>query len=518
MLPFFNPYGLKACCVLLAFMICCDCFAQEDILKRRLSFECTGCTFDETLNQIEHKINYYFSYNTGPFVNKNNISLNLQNQPLFTILDTLIQDTTIHYKVVEDHIILYRFSQTRDTTGILSENLPYRLIVISGKILDQRTSSAIPFANVTIVGKSIGSVSNLQGEFVIKVPLSLSADTIGISCIGYKTFFLPVNEAVNRHTYTLEIEYVPIQEVIIRNTDPVYLLRSALNKIPENYPAKPSLLTSFYRETIKKGNNYIGITEAVLQTYKSGYGTENSNDQIKIEKGRKIQYINPRDTVSLKLKAGLNATLLLDIVKNPTDFLQKDFFQYYDYKLSDIIVDNDQEAYVIDFKQKESVKEPLYFGRIYIDIHNLALTNFEFSLNPEGIEKTWDRFVVKKPSWLKVRPSMAKYYVNYRKFGGYYYLNTIRLETEFKIRTRRQLFGWTYDSKIEMVVIDIDTSGVKKFRYREIANAESILTEEFHESSESYWIDYNYIKPDEPLEEAIKKIISHTGDNKFPRH
>ncbi|HJX71684.1 MAG TPA: hypothetical protein VJ346_07025, partial [Bacteroidales bacterium] len=213
------------------------------------------------------------------------------------------------------------------------------------------------------------------------------------------------------------------------------------------------------------------------------------------------------------LKAGLNTTILLDIVKNPADFLQEEFFGYYDYQLSDIISDNNRETYVISFKQKEAVNEPLYFGKIYIDVNSLAIKNLEFSLDKVGIEKTGERFVIKKPRWLIVKPVEANYRVSYREFGQKYYLSLIRCETGFRIRKRKQLFSSLYDSKIEMVVTDIDTSDVKRFRYRDVAKPETIFTDLINEKPEIFWENYNYIKPEEPLEEAMDKISLILKDN-----
>ena len=509
-----NPYGLKFVCIFV-WLIYYNVQGQEQVLDKQLSLECSPCSIQQALKQIEQHIDYYFSYNTNLFEKRNSkIFLDVEDCKLRKILDTLISDTTIHYRVIEKQIVLYRhLSVATDTLKHSEDILIKKPVVISGRIIEKHNNEPVPFANIAIVGKSLGSVSNLNGEFILKVPPALVTDTIGISCIGFQTLILPIKEAGKLNIFEIETEYVPIQEVIIRNTDPLYLIRSALKKIPENYDDSPSLLTSFYRETITRGDHYLGITEAVLQTYKSGYSPGNDNDQIKIIKGRKTQNFERKDTITLKLKAGLNTTLLLDMIKNPADFLQENNFKYYDYRLSDIIIDNNNENYVIDFRQKANVTEPLYYGKIYIDIRNLAFTGFEFSLNQKGIEKAWNRFVIKKPSWLKVRPAKASYTVNYRKYGNTYFLNLVRVETEFKVRIRRQFFGSLYNSKIEMVVTQIDTTNVRRFRYREIANAESILNEEFKESTEKFWSNYNYIKPDEPLEKAIGRIINTSDDN-----
>ncbi len=492
--------------VVLILVIHQSTFGQNPVLDQKINLSCNECSIYEVLSRIETSIPLYFSYNPDLFSGSESVNINLNNIRLKELLDSLLGDKSIKYAVLEKQIVLYRPEEPKSDIQMTDEELPNRQIIVSGKIIDQNSGKPVPFANICLVGQSLGSVSNMNGEFIIKIPGYMQNDSLGISCIGYRTFIEPLEEIRNQRIFKLQTEYVPIQEVIIRKTEPLYLLKTAIRKIPDNYNIKPSILTSFYRETIEHGNRYLSITESVLQTYKSGYSRNHESDLIKVLKGRKSQNLDSKDSLLIKLKAGLNTTLMLDLIKNPADFLQEDFFEYYDYQLADIISDNNRETYVIHFRQKENIVEPLYFGKIYIDVKNLAIKNIEFSLEKNGISKTGDRFVIKKPRWLIVKPVEANYRVSYREFGQKYYLNLIRCETGFKIRQRRQLFSSLYDSKIEMVVTDIDTSDVVKFRHREAAKPETIFTDLLNEKPEVFWENYNYIKPEEPLEEAMDKI------------
>ncbi|MBN2213332.1 MAG: carboxypeptidase-like regulatory domain-containing protein [Bacteroidales bacterium] len=481
-------------------------FGQIPVLDERVALNCNGCNIPEALNIIESSLPFYFSYNPDLFTGTKPLNINIENIRLHELLDTILNDKTIRYSVIEKQIVLYRPVKDESIHTHTNGDRSYNMFIVSGKIIDNNTTRPVPFANICIVGKSLGSVSNMNGEFIIKVPSSMQNDSLGISCIGYRTFIEPLEKVRDQKIFELKTEYIPIQEVIIRKTDPIYLIKTALKKIPDNYNENPSVLTSFYRETIEHGSKFLSITESVLQTYKSGYTQNNDKDLIKVLKGRQSQNLDSRDSLLIKLKAGLNTTILLDVVKNPADFLQEEYFGYYDYQLSDIISDNNRETYVISFRQKENVDEPLYLGKIYIDVKNLAIKNLEFSLDKNGIQKTGNRFVVKKPRWLIVKPVEAKYRVSYREFGQKYYLNLIRCETAFRIRQRKQLFGSLYDSNIEMVVTDIDTSDVKRFRYRDVAKPETIFTDLINEKPEIFWENYNYIKPEEPLEKAMDKI------------
>ncbi|MBB6461766.1 carboxypeptidase-like regulatory domain-containing protein [Flammeovirga kamogawensis] len=66
-------------------------------------------------------------------------------------------------------------------------NLSFSQQKIKGKIINAENGKVIPYVNVGIKGSSIGTVSNLDGEFLIVIPKSHQIDstTCIISCIGY---------------------------------------------------------------------------------------------------------------------------------------------------------------------------------------------------------------------------------------------------------------------------------------------------------------------------------------------
>jgi hypothetical protein len=211
---------------------------------------------------------------------------------------------------------------------------------------------------------------------------------------------------------------VSIQEVIIRKLNPVLLLQSATKRIETNYPVKPAVLTSFYRETVKKGNRYMMFSEAILENYKTGYHTLSAADQVKILKGRKNEDITRSDSVILKLKAGLNTMLLLDVVKNLPEFLADESLAEYDYQLADIVIDNGQDNYAIEFSPQPGSLTAFYSGRIILGIRDLAYKWVEFFIDPDHLDMATDFFVVRKPAYLKVKVLKANYKVAFRKWGN----------------------------------------------------------------------------------------------------
>lgn len=482
-------------------------YGQKSIFDSRLDIYLTNRTVYDVLKTIEKKISYSFSYNADILDANKIVSVNSQNESLKNILNYIFNDSALLYKIVDNHIIIYKaITDIQEYyTILISDSIP--VLEIKGKIIDKNTQKPIEYANIGILGKSIGTISNSDGKFILKIPPEYINDTIGISCIGYKIFAEPAIEYFPApKIIPLIPDYIPIQEVIIRKIDPLSLLNKAVEKIPINYSNSNSILTSFYREAIRESNRYIFISEAVLQTFKSSYSESFIRDQIKIIKARTSKNINRNDSIILKLKGGLRTTLLLDIVKNPANFLTTDYFKFYRYKMADVMIDNDKKAYVIKFEQKENVNLPPFVGRIYLDLSSLAIKGVDFSISKNKIGKATEFLVVKKPRNYKVKPLKADYQVNFRELNNKYYLNFVRCETEFRIRKRNQLFGVVFNTVIEMAVTDIDTNDVKRFRAKEIAKTMNIFTDQISRYNDSYWEEYNFIKPDESLEEAIKKL------------
>jgi hypothetical protein len=250
------------------------------------------------------------------------------------------------------------------------------------------------------------------------------------------------------------------------------------------------------------------ISEAILEIYRSGFNEEYPLDQVRLIKGRKNVDIQNTDTVSLKLKAGIQTSLILDIVRNKPEFFNEEFFNYYTYDMTDIILDEGQYTYVITFKQHSYTEPPHYEGKIFIDMESLAIRAFEFHINPETINKAAKYLVIHKPRNLDVIPVSAEYYVKYRNEKDKLYLNYILSDNVFRIRKKNQLFSRTFETLTEMAVTNTQTVNVTRFRIKEITDIDDLFVDQVGGYDESFWGEYNYIQPDEPLEEALKRIVN----------
>ncbi len=58
--------------------------------------------------------------------------------------------------------------------------------IFSGKVIDIQDQKPVPYANIGIIGKDRGTVSDMNGEFKLELDSNYDKDTIRISCIGFE--------------------------------------------------------------------------------------------------------------------------------------------------------------------------------------------------------------------------------------------------------------------------------------------------------------------------------------------
>ena len=377
-----------------------------------------------------------------------------------------------------------------------------------GILIDSKTKQKVAFATITVPETHIGTVSNGDGEFTIKIQKSLNAKEFQISHMGYKTKQVTLASLTkNGNEILVEPSSVELKGVTIRPENAINIVQNALSKIPVNYSEKPSMQTGFYRETIKQRRDYLSISEGIVDIYKSSYKNSIEGDRVRIFKARKSSNVKSADTLMLKLMGGPSVSLLLDIARNSDlIFWEDDNLRSYIFSIEDIVTINGKTNYVISFTQKPYVKIPMYVGKLYIETESLAITMAEFSINLEDKEQASQLFVKKKPAGVKITPTSTKYLVTFVEQNGKYYFNYARNELSFKCNWKQRLFSSNYTVMSELAITDRDLANVDKFPARDGVRANSIFADMVTSfSNGDFWGEHNVIEPDESIDAAIKK-------------
>lgn len=482
------------------------CYSQETKENILVSLPDTNLSLERSLLLLEAKTGLYFSYNPEILDLEDEFAWQEGNYILKEILQSIGENQDVHYTIIGNMVVFYLPGEEPGLTIPMEDRDPAKIRKITGQILSGMDQTPLEFATIWIPSTWEGTISNANGTFGINLPGPVPPDTIAISCMGYSSRRIPVSslhDSVNR--IFLSPAIIPIQEVVIRRSDPMYLIRQALEKMDDNHASKPVIETAFYRESIQKNTSYVMVSEAVIEIFKPG-STFASNEQVRLLKGRKNLDRKKIDTVMVKLKGGLQTSFMLDFIRYRPDFLDPDLFQYFDYKMADIITVQDRNAYAIEFRQKSHTDPPHYMGRIYIDMETMAFHGAEMEVDPQTISRATNSMVLRKPRNMKVRPLSAAYQVNYKSDGEKFYLSMIRADVRFRIRMRKKIFSNEYRTISEMAVTNLQTEQAVRFRSRETTDTGDIFTDLLGGYDFEFWGPYNIITPDESMDEALQRI------------
>jgi hypothetical protein len=380
-------------------------------------------------------------------------------------------------------------------------------VTVNGVLKDAKTNEKIIYATISVPGTGIGTVSNSEGEFILKVSKAIKADVFEISHLSYATAKFKISESIDKEkTFYLEPQAIMLKEIAIIPSDAKGLVEMALKSIKKNYSEVPNMMTGFYRETIKQRRDYLAISEAVVDIYKAPYSSM-QNDQVKIYKGRKGTNVKKADTLMVQLQGGPNVSMLLDIVKNTDLSIALDNLDNYQFEFSTMVNIDDQPNWVITFKPYVVKDEPLYNGKLYISQNNVAITRAEFSLDLEDADKAARVFVQKKPMGLIFMPTSTSYLVTYKQQNGKYYLNYVRVDLKFRCDWKKRLFKNYYSVMSEVAITDRHEDNIVKFANQEIFKANMVFADKVQNFSDpNFWGEYNIIEPEQSIEVAIKKL------------
>ncbi len=389
------------------------------------------------------------------------------------------------------------------------ENETTDFYTISGVVKDKNTKKAIEHVNISAVGTNIGTITNEDGEFSLKISNALNVKEIQLSRIGYYNALITVSKNNKEgQTFFLTLESFLLSEVQVFSwRNPRDLVKAAVDKIGNNYAMSPNMLTGFYRETVQKRRKYINISEAVIEIYKGGYDLPADRDQVKVLKGRKL--ISPKlsDTLSVKFLGGPNMPVFLDMVKNPDILLDKETLTLYSFKMGEATSIDDRLQYVVHFTPQMLTEYPLYIGTLYIDRETLSFTRAEFRMEMQDKQKVTEAILKEKPKGLRFTPEEVSYVVTYKQQGGKTYLNYMRNEIKFKCDWKRKLFATNYAVTGETIITDRNDQNVSRIPNKETFSIRQSLSQEVSlYQDENFWSSYNIIEPTESLESAVNRL------------
>tara|TARA_Y100000589_G_scaffold160048_1_gene152217 strand:- start:4479 stop:6044 length:1566 start_codon:yes stop_codon:yes gene_type:complete len=147
------------------------------------------------------------------------------------------------------------FCQT-ETDSSITKNYNFNE-VLKGSIFDANDKSSLPYANIILLSKNKGVISNEVGNFAINISNCLETDTLRISYIGYQTQDITIKDLKESSVIHLKEDNLMLNNIT--------LFGNAL--APEN----------IVKKVLENKNNNYGVTNSIKQIFLRNRYTNHMN-------------------------------------------------------------------------------------------------------------------------------------------------------------------------------------------------------------------------------------------------
>lgn len=294
---------------------------------------------------------------------------------------------------------------------------PQTIDYFDGKIINSATSEPVPFATIKLKINQLGVFANAKGDFKISNNSQFQADSLIITCIGFKRYSLPYKDlsdiTVNKIYLTPAIYGLGEVTVLAsqRELSSVTIVGRAIRRIKNNYPDKPFHFISYYRDYQKRDSNYINLNEAIVQTLDKGFSSKSTLNKYRLLDFRKNtdfprMYISPYyNSIALPYLNNFNKNIpnaklgdqygnelfilmVHDALRNYKtrsfsfiDIFSENFLYNHDFSEPTKVFNNNLLLYKINFNGKHELTGDslIVSGAIYIQPKDYSIHKLEYS-------------------------------------------------------------------------------------------------------------------------------------------
>lgn len=167
-------------------------------------FTITGSnlTVKEVIETIEKKSDYKFLYQNELIENTNEVSLEVYGQPIEKVLNQLLSQANIGYRMFDDKLIVL----TRADAVLL------QTVTIKGKVTGVSSGEPVPGATVLVKGTTNGTSTDENGNFKLEIPNANGI--IIVSSVGYLSEEIEVAGRTNLEIKLVE-DIQKLEEVVV---------------------------------------------------------------------------------------------------------------------------------------------------------------------------------------------------------------------------------------------------------------------------------------------------------------
>lgn len=239
-------------------------------------------------------------------------------------------------------------------------------ITIQGVVIDNYKET-VPYAAIGIPKKYIGTSSNEDGGFLLKLSKNNLIDSLEVSSIGYKTFKIQVQDYIRKKQDTILIEedIVSLSEVII--LDPESYVKLAQKKLNKNMLSGEHQINMLYRRSSVED----GKTRFLVEHYMKllDYGPSEPRWSA-------IEVVQARKSADYRFgfrKQNRHAVNVMAIINPLRQGINRREYNW--SKVGDTSYDG-EDLVIIEGREKKNMKN---FIRLYIGVEDFGVYKMELS-------------------------------------------------------------------------------------------------------------------------------------------
>ncbi len=371
-------------------------------------------------------------------------------------------------------------------------------ITLSATVQDGQTQEPLPYASVGIKGKSIGTITNLQGQFDFHFPAEYRNEILVISMLGYENYEAPIWSLLDSKVTVLPMtrSTTVLKEIEVRDSlSGGEILRLALERIEENCPMDPFLLKGFYRDVKKVGGTYIALLEAAVEIYDDNYAEPRNKSKLRervklLEVRKSIGYDN-KFTSYFGQKNLLEDLLLHNNIRYRQIDMQTDLFaktireedSYY----------NGRETFVI-------INREGFYLKMYVDKADYSISHLQFEISGENDERK-KNLVSKFVSYKKT--------IDFKRFDGKMYLNYISVVSHEKWYDQANQLQFETELAQNLLVNEVHPKTAERISSTEKMRNYGLQYQDYP-YNKPFWDNYNVIK-ETPVDRKVVEDLERVA-------
>ena len=176
--------------------------------NQRITLDLKDVPVYQAVEQIAAQAELLFLYNEEEYEGTGRITLKLEGATLDEALKAVLAGSSLVYDIVENYIVL-KPAPKKPERRVLE---PVPPIEVTGTVTDKADGSPLPGVNVYIKGTTIGTVTDIDGKYSLKV--EGKEQVLVFSQVGMKTVEVKVGEQAIINV-SLEQDQIGLDEVVV---------------------------------------------------------------------------------------------------------------------------------------------------------------------------------------------------------------------------------------------------------------------------------------------------------------